>query len=97
MEDCLTELPKDRTAVVVGNSLTGEVSRAEGLRLRWPYVADVLRVAVAKSLNGALADDEVEKLLEDTEEVYKSVLAPFTEDTLAGALSNVIPGALCTH
>src|SRR5213083_590621 len=29
---------RERSAVIVGNSLTGEMSRAAGLRLRWPYV-----------------------------------------------------------
>ena len=31
-------LPRQRTAVVVGNSLTGEFSRAGQMRLRWPFV-----------------------------------------------------------
>jgi len=36
------DLDPDRVGVVIGNSLTGEVSRANALRLRWPYVRRVL-------------------------------------------------------
>src|SRR4029453_8475385 len=35
-------LPRDTTGVLVGNTLTGEFSRAGTLRLRWPYVRRVL-------------------------------------------------------
>ena len=35
-------LPKERTGVVVGNSLAGEFSRANIMRLRWPYVRRVV-------------------------------------------------------
>src|SRR5205814_2200307 len=31
-----------RTSVIVGNTLTGEFSRAAALRLRWPYVRRVV-------------------------------------------------------
>ena len=31
-------LPRETTGVLLGNTLTGEFSRANVLRLRWPYV-----------------------------------------------------------
>src|SRR5437879_4720636 len=34
-------LPRETTAAVVGNTLTGEFSRANQLRLRWPFVRRV--------------------------------------------------------
>ncbi len=37
---------KECTGVYVGNSLTGEFSRANLLRLRWPYVRRVLAAAL---------------------------------------------------
>ena len=37
-----------RTGVVVGNTLTGEFSRADVLRLRWPYVRRVVDAALAE-------------------------------------------------
>ena len=35
-------LPKERSGTILGNTLTGEQSRAEGLRLRWPFVRRTL-------------------------------------------------------
>src|SRR5262245_5014619 len=35
-------LPREMTGVVLGNTLTGEFSRANLMRLRWPYVRRVL-------------------------------------------------------
>ena len=32
-------LPREATGVLLGNTLTGEFSRANTLRLRWPYGA----------------------------------------------------------
>src|ERR1044071_1288492 len=39
-------LPKESTGVFLGNTLTGEFSRANTLRLRWPYVRRVLQGAL---------------------------------------------------
>ena len=35
-------LARDRAGVIIGNTLTGEVSRAAALRTRWPFVRAVL-------------------------------------------------------
>ena len=43
-----TDLPRETTGVLLGNTLTGEFSRANTLRLRWPYVRRVLDAALAK-------------------------------------------------
>ena len=42
-------IDRERAAVVVGNTLTGEVTRARTLRLRWPYARRVLAAAMAES------------------------------------------------
>ena len=39
-------LPKATTAVIVGNTLTGEFARANLMRLRWPYVRRTLGSAL---------------------------------------------------
>ncbi|MBB1158309.1 type I polyketide synthase [Amycolatopsis dendrobii] len=78
-------LDADRVAVVVGNSLTGEMTRARTLRLRWPYVRDVLRSTLPEA---------------DLAEVEKRYLAAFPEvgdETLAGSLANTIAGRICNH
>src|SRR5205823_1512379 len=41
-------LPKNTTGVLVGNTLTGEFSRASAMRLRWPYVRRVIESALAR-------------------------------------------------
>ena len=41
-------LPRETTGVLLGNTLTGEFSRANGLRLRWPYVRRVVEAELAK-------------------------------------------------
>jgi len=85
-------VPTERSAVVLGNSLTGEQSRSNYMRLRWPYVRRVLRAAAeARGLPHGL----VAELEETMEETYKSVFPSITEDTLAGTLSNTIPGRIC--
>ncbi|WP_169979379.1 type I polyketide synthase [Microbispora sp. H10836] len=87
-------LPRERTGVVVGNTLTGEFTRANILRLRWPYV----RRTVAATLKDQGWDDErLAAFLADLEATYKSPFPEVDEDTLAGGLSNTIAGRICNH
>ncbi|SDH76375.1 enediyne polyketide synthase [Sinosporangium album] len=85
-------LPRERVAVVVGNTLTGEVTRARSMRLRWPYVRAVLAAA--------LADLPVETGVRVLSRAEHEYLAPFPEtsdESLAGGLSNTIAGRICNH
>ncbi|WP_116047055.1 type I polyketide synthase [Amycolatopsis palatopharyngis] len=87
-------LVRDRVGVLVGNTLTGEVTRARTLRLRWPYVRRVLASAMAAE---GLSDERLRAVLDRAAERY---LAPFPEvddETLAGSLSNTIAGRICNH
>lgn len=87
-------LPQERTGVIVGNTLTGEFSRANQMRLRWPYV----RRTVAAALRAEGWDDEkLSEFLAGYEVAYKSPFPPLDEDTLAGALSNTIAGRICNY
>lgn len=85
-------IPSDRTGVILGNTLTGEHSRSQNMRLRWPYVKRVLEVS--GSIN-RLSPDIIKGLIDTMEVYYKSAFAPITEDTLAGNLSNTIAGRIC--
>ncbi|MFM9372872.1 type I polyketide synthase [Streptomyces sp. Da 82-17] len=87
-------LPKERTGVVVGNTLTGEFSRANVMRLRWPYVRRVLAGAL-KSQDWD--DDRTAEFLAGVEEAYKQPFPAIDEDTLAGGLANTIAGRICNH
>ncbi len=87
-------LPKQATGVVIGNSLTGEFSRANLMRLRWPYVRRTVAAALAEKGWG---DDETGAFLLDLERQYKAPFPPIDEDTLAGGLANTISGRICNY
>lgn len=84
-------LPQERTSVLVGNTLTGEHTRSNAMRQRWPFVRRAL-LAAARDLVPA---GQLHELSARMEALYKSPLAPTTEDTLAGGLSNTIAGRIC--
>lgn len=85
---------RERTAVYVGNSLTGEFSRANLMRLRWPYVRRVL--AAASKQNGS-GHEITEDFLATVEELYKAPFPATNEESLAGGLSNTIAGRICNY
>ena len=86
---------RERTGVFVGNTLTGEFSRANLMRLRWPYVRRVISAALQNG-DGKLSSDHV-RLLAEIESLYKSPFPATTEDSLAGGLSNTIAGRICNY
>jgi len=87
-------MPHERTGVVVGNSLTGEFTRANLMRLRWPYV----RRTVGAALTDRGWDDEtVSDFLAHLETSYKAPFPGIDEDTLAGGLANTIAGRICNY
>src|SRR5689334_10727365 len=86
---------RERTSVYVGNSLTGEFSRANLLRLRWPYVRRVLAAALQKSQSDT--PEELENLIAGIEALYKAPFPATNEDSLAGGLSNTIAGRICNY
>lgn len=88
----LATLQRLRTGVILGNTLTGEWTRTNAMRMRWPYVERVLReTAAARGLVGEAMDQYIASV----GTAYKSVFPEVTEDTLAGALSNTIAGRVC--
>ena len=87
-------LPRPTTGVLVGNTLTGEFSRAHLLRLRWPYVRRVLTAALAEE---GWSDERLETFTDRLERDYKAPFPPSTEDSLAGGLANTIAGRICNH
>lgn len=87
-------LPREATGVFIGNTLTGEFSRANTLRLRWPYVRRVVRKVLEE--HQCLAERQRE-LLTAMEQLYKKPFPPVGAETLAGGLSNTIAGRICNH
>ncbi|MFE1272526.1 SDR family NAD(P)-dependent oxidoreductase [Streptomyces sp. NPDC058758] len=88
-------LPRERTGVVVGNTLTGEFSRANVMRLRWPYVRRVMASALKEQ--DIWDDERIAEFLDDVELAYKEPFPAIDEDTLAGGLANTIAGRICNH
>ncbi|MGB2567016.1 type I polyketide synthase [Micromonospora citrea] len=88
------DLPRERTGVVVGNTLTGEFSRANVLRLRWPYVRRTVGTALREQ---GWDDEQLADFLGALEQRYKAPFPEIDEDTLAGGLSNTIAGRICNY
>lgn len=95
LEDArLKDLPRDTTAVILGNTLAGETSRAQILRFRWPYVQRVFdELLEGLNITGHLKT----RILSRVEERFKSPFAEITEDSLAGGLANTIAGRIANH
>jgi enediyne polyketide synthase len=87
-------LPRDTFGVLVGNSLTGEFSRANLMRQRWPYVRRVLAASLREE---SWEDGRIESFLANLETAYKAPFPPTSEESLAGGLSNTIAGRICNH
>jgi enediyne polyketide synthase len=86
---------RERTGVYVGNSLTGEFSRANLMRLRWPYVRRVLAAVLQENKN--CAPEDLEDLVARVETLYKAPFPANNEESLAGGLSNTIAGRICNY
>jgi enediyne polyketide synthase len=87
-------LPREASGVFLGNTLTGEFSRAGLMRLRWPYVRRVVEAAL---IENNWSPEHRHPFLNNLETAYKEPFAPVTEETLAGGLSNTIAGRICNH
>lgn len=87
-------IPKAKTSVFVGNTLTGEFSRANVMRLRWPFVKKKVR---AQLLRKDWAAEEIADFLLELEGDYKSSFPQMAEDSLAGGLANTIAGRICNY
>ncbi|HYE07047.1 MAG TPA: SDR family NAD(P)-dependent oxidoreductase [Planctomycetota bacterium] len=87
-------LPRDSTGVVVGNTLVGDWSRAESLRLRLPYV----RRAAARALAEHGGDPARQAAtLRGLEEAFRGSLRAPDEESLVGGLANTIAGRICNQ
>ncbi len=87
-------LPRDSTGVLLGNTLTGEFSRSNTLRLRWPYVRRVLAGTLSEQ---GWEQGRIDEILGQMEVSYKEPFPVPMEESLAGGLSNTIAGRICNH
>ena len=87
-------LPRETTGVFLGNTLTGEFSRANALRLRWPYVR---RTIENNLVNEGWSLARRSDFLKKVESTYKDPFPPIGDESLAGGLSNTIAGRICNY
>ncbi|MEU7146002.1 SDR family NAD(P)-dependent oxidoreductase [Nocardia sp. NPDC046473] len=87
-------LDRARTGVVVGNTLTGDMSRANATRLRWPYVRRTLANSLERK---GWTPEEIAEFIATYEVDFKAGFPPISEDSLAGGLANTIAGRICNH
>jgi enediyne polyketide synthase len=85
-------LASSRTGVIIGNTLTGDWSRAAALRLRWPYVRQVLADALAA---GDIPRERAIPVLEHAAQRYLAPFPAVTDETLAGSSPAVIASRIC--
>ena len=84
-------LPGDAATAVIGNTLTGEFSRAQLLRLRWPYV----RRQLAGLLPGDWEEERRRSFVAGFERAYKEPFPAPNDESLSGGLANTIAGRIC--
>lgn len=87
-------LDRRRTAVVVANTLTGEFSRATLLRLRGPFLDELLGSVVDDVGVGA---DSAALIRSRFSAALRERLPEPTEDSLAGGLANTIAGRIANY
>ena len=86
-------LARDRAGVIIGNTLTGEVSRAAALSSRWPFVRAVLTTALAA---GDVPPAERALALDRASAAFAAV-PQVSGETLAGSQSGAIADRICRH
>jgi enediyne polyketide synthase len=84
----------ERTAVVIANTLAGEFSRSALLRLRRPFLDELLEVALQECGTGP---DMTSRIREAFSTRLRNSFPDPTEDSLAGGLANTIAGRIANH
>ena len=87
-------LARSRTGVIIGNTLTGDSSRAAALRLRWPYVRRVMAEALAA---GNIPRERAIPVLRHAAQRYMAPFPAATDETLAGSTPAAIASRICGY
>jgi enediyne polyketide synthase len=87
-------LNRDRTGVIMGNTLAGQVSRANALRSRWPYV----RRTLARALDATdIPASQAEQVLIRAERGYLAPFPAMGPYSLAGSMPATIAGTVSAY
>ncbi|TQV86162.1 SDR family NAD(P)-dependent oxidoreductase [Exilibacterium tricleocarpae] len=90
-----TDELREKTGVIVGNTLTGEFSRSSQIRLRWPFIQKAIKQALASQPD--IDEAAAQSVISDTELLLKSRFPQPNEDSLSGGLANTIAGRVCNY
>jgi acyl transferase domain-containing protein len=84
-------LDGERTAVIMGNAMGGDLHLYSSLRILFPEYADELSKAPGFA---SLPAELRQAVLEEMQEGIRRRLPPITEDTMPGELANIVAGRL---
>ncbi|HSR83114.1 MAG TPA: beta-ketoacyl synthase N-terminal-like domain-containing protein, partial [Streptosporangiaceae bacterium] len=87
-------LDLDRTGVVIGNTLAGDTSRANALRVRWPYVRRVLTEALGTQ---EIPASQAGRVLRTAETTYLAPFPAMGPSSLAGSVPATIATAISAY
>lgn len=82
---------RENTAVIIGNSMGGEIVRQYTRRVYFPEVVKSLKETKAFQ---TLSESDRNQLIVEVEKKYKEHLEEITEDSMPGELANVIAGRI---
>jgi len=91
MDDPQCSVDRSRVAIILGNSMGGEITDDYTLRVRTPEILAALDKVPGYA---ALPADERARIAQGFSESIKAELPPITEDSMPGELSNVIAGRI---
>ena len=87
-------LDLDRTGVIIGNTLAGDTSRANALRVRWPFVRRILTEALDTP---EIAANQADLVLRTAETGYLAPFPAMGPTSLAGSMPGTIATAISAH
>jgi enediyne polyketide synthase len=87
-------LTRSRVGVFLGNTLTGDVSRASALRLRWPFVRNVLADAL---IAAGIPREQGMPVLRHAAARYLTPFPEVSAGTLNGSLPASIAARICGY
>ena len=87
-------LDRDRTGVIIGNTLGGDTSRANALRVRWPYV----RRTLGEALDAAdIPPGQARSVLRRAERRFLAPFPAIGPDSLAGSMPATIAATISAY
>ncbi len=88
------DFPREKTGVILGNSMGGELAVQYGMRI---HTAEYVRAVRSSPEFQALPEEQQRAITEHAEAVVAEGKPDFTEDSCPGTLGSIIAGRICNH